>query len=62
MPRAYQNQTFQQLRHTIEQLSGRIQAAERDKDFRSAHRLLANRSRARRLLSAMQRMRRQARS
>ena len=59
MPRHYQHQTFEQLRHTIEQLSGRIEAAERHKDFRSANRLIANRSRARRLLSAMQRMRRQ---
>jgi len=58
MPRHYQHQTFEQLSHTIEQLSGRIEAAERHKDFRSAHRLIANRSQARRLLPAMQRMRR----
>ena len=61
MPRLYQHQTFDELRHSIEQLSGRIEAAERHKDFRSAHRLIANRNRARRLLSAMQRMRRQVR-
>ena len=61
MPRHYQHQTFEQLRHSIEQLSGRIEAAERHKDFRSAHRLIASRSRVRRLLSAIQRMRRQVR-
>ena len=59
--RLYQHQTFEQLRHIIEQLSGRIEAAERHKDFRSAQRLIANRNRARRLLSAMQRMRREVR-
>ena len=58
MPRLYQQQTPHQLRHTVAQLSGRIEAAERRKDFRTAHRLLANRSRARRLLAAMQRTRR----
>jgi len=54
MPRLYQQQAPEQLRHTIERLTARIVAAERDRDFRSANRLISNRARARRLVSDLE--------